>query len=204
MGDVLAVLLVLVLIAAAFVIAAWALAKRARQKLADALPKHADPMVDRGDGSDPHRLKPGDIVQLDGKDWVVRGTLAYDQDGYRWREHLLDASGLDNDLRRWLSVEDTEAGPELVLWDRLPASDLVPDESQVVHDGVTYRKDETGRAGFAATGTTGTAPAGTMEYADYLGTASSRLSFERWSSTGSWEVSIGQPVALTSLTILHG
>ena len=198
----LSVLLVLALVAAAFVLAAWALAKRARQRLADALPRHPDPMVDSTDGSDPHRLKPGDVVQLEGKDWVVRGTLAYDEDGYRWKEHLLDASGIGEELRRWLSVEDTESGTELVLWDRLRGSDLLPGGSEVVHEGVAYRKDETGRAGFSAVGTTGTAPAGTMEYADYRSPTSARLSFERW-GTGSWEVSTGVPVAATSITILH-
>jgi hypothetical protein len=201
-GYVLSVLIVLVLVAAAFVIAAWAMVKRARRRLADALPRHADPLTDQAGGADPHRLKPGDVVQMEGKDWVVRGSLSYDEDGYRWQEHLLDASGVGAELRRWLSVEDTEGGTELVLWDRLTGTDLQPGGTEVVHDGVTYRRDETGRAGFSAVGTTGTAPAGTMEYADYRG-AQARLSFERWSSSGSWEVSTGRPVAATSLTILH-
>jgi hypothetical protein len=44
--------------------------------------------------SDPRRLKPGDVVRISAEpgDWVVRGTLAFDEDGYRWKEHLLDGS----------------------------------------------------------------------------------------------------------------
>ena len=62
-------------------------------------------------------------------DWVVRGTLAFDEDGYRWKEHLLDGSTAAGERRHWLSVEEGESGLELVLWDRLPGSDLTPDSA---------------------------------------------------------------------------
>ena len=91
-----------------------------------------------------------------------------DEDGYRWKEHLLDGSTADGRARRWLSVEDGEGGLELALWDRVPGSDLTPDGKEVAHDGVAYRRDERGRARYASTGTTGAAESGTMEYADYL------------------------------------
>ena len=98
-----------------------------------------------------------------------------------------------------------EGGLELVLWDRIPGSDLTPDAAEVAHDGVAYRRDEKGRARYASTGTTGAPDAGTAEYADYLpaGGGERRLSFERWSPGGSWEVSTGRVVLAESLTILH-
>ena len=157
--------------------------------------------------SDPRRLKAGDVVRLSGEqgEWVVRGTLAFDEDGYRWKEHLLDGSTAAGDRRHWLSVEEGEGGLELVLWDRLPASDLTPDSAEVAHDGVAYRRDERGRARYASTGTTGAPESGTAEYADYLpaGGGERRLSFERYSAGGSWEVSTGRVVLAESLTILH-
>ena len=54
-------------------------------------------------------------------------------------------------------------------------------------------------------GTTGAPEAGTAEYADYLpaGGGDRRLSFERYSAGGSWEVSAGRVVLAESLTILH-
>ena len=75
----------------------------------------------------------------------------------------------------------------------------------MAHEGKAYRRDERGRARYSSTGTTGTAPSGEMEYADYLPSNSgpARLSFERFSAGGSWEVSLGHVVQLESLTILH-
>jgi hypothetical protein len=96
--------------------------------------------------SDPRRLKPGDVVRISAEpgDWVVRGTLAFDEDGYRWKEHLLDGSTAAGERRHWLSVEEGEGGLELVLWDRLPAP-TSPPTRRGRHDGVAYRRDERGR-----------------------------------------------------------
>ena len=113
------VLVGLVLVVGALVL--WALAQRARRKLEDELRSRMsgkDPLQHPGDGSDLARLRPGDVVQYDGKDWVVRGSLSYDEDGYRWQEHLIDASGVQGELRRWLSVEQAESGLEVLLWQR--------------------------------------------------------------------------------------
>ncbi|MFN2539609.1 MAG: DUF4178 domain-containing protein, partial [Mycobacteriales bacterium] len=94
------------------------------------------------------------------------------------------------------------AGLELVLWERRPGVTLEPDTT-VELEGTSYQKDESGSATFTATGTTGTAPSGTMRYVDYRGPSSTRLSFERWSGDGSWEVSTGEPVAAESMQVLH-
>ena len=181
-----------------------------RRKLEQGLAERArtvDPMADGPLVFDPRRLKPGDVVRLSSEpgDWVVRGTLAFEEDGYRWKEHLLDGSTAAGERRHWLSVEEGESGLELVLWDRLPGSDLTPDTVEVASDGVAYRRDERGRARYASTGTTGAPESGTAEYADYVPAAGGdrRLSFERYSTGGSWEVSTGRVVLAESLTILH-
>ena len=204
--TVVALLLVLVLIVVAVVVVVVLQRRRREQGLAERA-RTVDPMAPGPMVSDPRRLKPGDVVRISAEpgDWVVRGTLAFDEDGSRWKEHLLDGSTAAGERRHWLSVEEGEGGLELVLWDRLAGSDLTPDSAEVAHDGVAYRRDERGRARYASTGTTGAPDSGTAEYADYLPAAGgdARLSFERYASTGSWEVSAGRVVLAESVSILH-
>ena len=204
--ELLSVALIVVLLVA-LVLAAVILVQVLRRKRVEAGLREraysADPMAAGPGLSDPERIAPGDVITYDGREWVVRGTLAMDEDGYQWREHLLDASGLSGETRRWLSVEQAEGGVEIAVWDRVPGSTLTPDDAQVTHDGVTYRRDEQGSARFSAVGSTGTAQSGTMQYADYLGDGGALLSFERFSAAGSWEMSTGRTVAAESLTILH-
>jgi Domain of unknown function (DUF4178) len=206
-ATVLVLLVVLVLVAAAVGLLVVVMQRRRREQGLAERARTVDPMAAGPMVSDPRRLQPGDVVRLSAEpgDWVVRGTLAFDEDGYRWKEHLLDGSTAAGERRHWLSVEEGEGGLELVLWDRVPGSDLTPDAAEVAHDGVAYRRDERGRARYASTGTTGAPDAGTAEYADYLpaGGGERRLSFERWSTGGSWEVSTGRVVLAESLTILH-
>jgi hypothetical protein len=201
-------LLVALLLVAVAVVVLIAVLKR--RKLEQGLAERAtqvDPMAAGPLTSDPRRLKAGDVVRISGEagEWVVRGTLAFDEDGYRWKEHLLDGSTAEGDRRHWLSVEEDEGGLELVLWDRLAGSDLTPDSAEVAHGGTAYRRDERGRARYASTGTTGAPEAGEAEYADYLPAdgGGRRLSFERYSTSGSWEVSLGRVVLPEGLSILH-
>lgn len=204
---ILVLLVVLVLVATVVVVLVTVLQRRRRDRGLAERARTVDPMAPGPLTSDPRQLKPGDVVRLSGEpgEWVVRGTLAFEEDGYRWKEHLLDGSTAEGERRHWLSVEEGEGGLELVLWDRIPGSDLTPDRSEVAHGGVAYRRDEQGRARYASTGTTGAAEAGTAEYADYLPAAGGphRLSFERFSADGSWEVSAGRVVLLESVSILH-
>lgn len=165
-----------------------------------------DPLARGPQLSDPERIATGDVITLDGRDWVVRGTLAMDEDGYRWKEHLLDSSGVDGELRCWLSVERAEGGLEVTVWLRVPGAALTP-EPTLVHDGATWSRDEQGTARFTATGSTGTGTDGTMQYADYVmstgGHTGALLALERFSTTGSWETSTGRPVDPDAMTILH-
>lgn len=205
--TVLGLLAVLAVVAVAVVVLVIVTQRRRREQGLAERASTVDPMAHGPMVSDPRRLQAGDVVRLSAEpgDWVVRGTLAFDEDGYRWKEHLLDGSTAAGERRHWLSVEEGESGLELVLWDRIPGSDLTPDAAEVAFDGVAYRRDERGRARYASTGTTGAPESGTAEYADYLpaGGGERRLSFERWSSGGSWEVSTGRVVLAESLTILH-
>jgi len=200
-------LVVLLLVAAVVVVLVTVLRRRRRDKGLSERATQVDPMAPGPLVSDPRRLKAGDVVRLSGEagEWVVRGTLAFEEDGYRWKEHLLDGSTAEGERRHWLSVEEDEGGLELVLWDRVPGSDLTPDSAEVAHGGTAFRRDERGTARYASTGTTGAAESGTAEYADYLPTGGgiTRLSFERYSAGSSWEVSLGRVVLPESVSILH-
>ncbi len=165
------------------VLLAVLLYRRSQQQKRPAAPP-TDPLRRDARGIDPRRLGVGDIVNHAGRDWVVRGTIEFDQDGFRWHEHLLD----DASTRRWLSVEDNEE-LEIVLWEAATAPELEPGGQRVEHAGTEYTLDEHGRATFRAAGSTGTAPTGEVEYWDYTAGAR-RLSFERY-GTGSWEVGVG-------------
>lgn len=187
--------LLVLLVIAAVVIAIVLVARRRREETAakESAPA-ADPLRRDSRGIDPRKLKVGDVVHHEGHDYLVRGTIAFDEDGFQWQEHLIDdASG-----RRWLSVEEDEE-LELVMWDRITGVALTPGSDTVTHDGVEYRLDEHGHASYTSTGSTGTPASGRAEYFDYT-SDERRLSFERYTGD-TWEVSVGQPVNERSLDI---
>jgi hypothetical protein len=201
----LALLLVVVLVVALGLAAVVLVQVLRRRRLEKGLRERAhsdDPLARGPQLSDPERIATGDVVTVDGRDWVVRGTLAMDEDGYRWKEHLLDASGVDGELRCWLSVEQSEGGLEVAVWQRVPDATLTPEPS-LVHDGATWTRDEQGTARFTATGSTGTGTDGTMQYADYVGPAGALLALERFTADGSWETSTGRTLDPDDLSILH-
>lgn len=187
----LTVLLVLVVIAGIFVFLQ-------RARTAAPAPR-VDPLADYPEIYDPHKIGVGDIITYAGIDHVVRGTIVLDEEGYQWREHLLDGST----GRRWLTVEDDEGELEMTLWMRREGTGLEPGGDVVLDDRV-YRKIESGSARFTAEGTTGTAPSGSMDYADYAtADKTGLLGFERWAKTSSWEVSTGRAVTRGELTVIH-
>lgn len=141
-----------------------------------------------GAPSDARGLKPGDVVNHQGRDYIVEGTLRCEQGGYRWDEHRL----VDAGDTIWLSVEDDE-GLEIIIWDRRKGTGLEPGAQTVEVDGVSYELDERGKANFTSEGVTGMAPGGRLEYADYEA-GGKRLAFERGEGEDSWEVSVGETI----------
>ena len=193
-------LLVLLLLAAVAVAVVfyrrYTAAQGAQGRLAPSEPPR-DPLRTESVRSDPRRITVGDVIRFDGRDFIVRGTIRFDQDGSEWQEHFLD----DVEVKRWLSVEEDE-GLEVALWQSVKGAELEPGAKTVEHGGKTYELDEKGSARFTALGTTGTTPSGRVEYYDYEA-GDDLLAFERYGD-GGWEVSTGRVIGEFELDIYPG
>ncbi|MFQ6229699.1 DUF4178 domain-containing protein [Nocardia sp. NPDC002869] len=158
-----------------------------------------DPFADKDSDAlrgDPRALKAGDIVDIFGETYTVRGSLRLKEGGYQWSEHLLDtASG----TRKWLSVEE-DPDLELVLWTETPGVPAAGGE-EIEHDGKTFRLDESGRAQYVGEATTGLTPSGTVAYHDYAAADGTRLSFEDFGESGKKEAAIGQVLYRSAIMI---
>ncbi|MFC0507361.1 DUF4178 domain-containing protein [Micromonospora costi] len=132
-------------------------------------------------------IRPGDVVEIRGVPWPVRGTIRLHEAGWSWAEHLLD--DVDG-VRRWLSVEERR-DHEVVLWTAEPGATVTPGAPTIDLADHRYGWVESGQARYTATGTTGREPSGTMRYHDYQAPGGARLSFEAYGEAG-WEVARGE------------
>ncbi|MDC8980618.1 DUF4178 domain-containing protein [Mycobacterium marinum] len=145
----------------------------------------------------PRQLGPGAIVSYGGVDYVVRGSVTFREGPFVWWEHLLE--GGDEPI--WFGVEEDEGRLELAMWTKRTDLALQPSGVHVV-DGVTFREEERGRAGYTTEGTTGLPAGGDMDYVDYVSAdESALLGFERWAPDMPWEISTGKTVLTGELTV---
>jgi hypothetical protein len=190
----------LVLLVVALVVAGVALFLLVRKKNEPAVAAGpVDPFADKDSDAlrgDPRALKAGDIVDIFGETYTVRGSLRLKEGGYQWSEHLLDtASG----TRKWLSVEE-DPDLELVLWTETPGVPAAGGD-EIEYDGKTFRLDESGRAQYIGEATTGLTPSGTVAYHDYAAADGTRLSFEDFGESGKKEAAIGQVLYRSAIMI---
>jgi hypothetical protein len=132
----------------------------------------------------PRTLKPGDMVEVRGETFAVRGTLTLSQGGFSWTENFLDTG---TGRKAWVSVEE-DPDLEVVLWEEVTGVTATPGPETVEVDGRRYSSDEAGSARFTSAGTTGLTT-GNMSYHDYAA-GDARLSFEDFGS--GWECARGQ------------
>jgi hypothetical protein len=88
-------------------------------------------------------LKTGDVVTLDGKDFLCEGVIVYDEDGHRWvGGRLVDGSDV-----RWCVVGLERVGNEQVRLLEQDATEIAgyPPEALVLGD-VRYAMDKRGTA----------------------------------------------------------
>lgn len=146
---------------------------------------------------DVRRLAPGDVVNYELVDWIVERTMDFDQEGFRWVEHML--TDTESGRKLWLSVEDDD-GLEVAIYERIRNPDLIPDSRTLMHDGVTYERDERGTASFATRDESGPVDSGTVEYADYSD-GPRQLALERYGSAATWEASVGRVISEHELDV---
>jgi len=150
-------------------------------------------------------LRTGDIVQCDGRDWVVEDRLLYDEDGFQWLEYLLrdgpEARWLAVCEDDWLEVSWLEQGPPALL--RQLASAATPFPDQIHCEGLTYERREEGRASATSSARTMNRHLASCRFADYEAEGQRVLSVERWNDDET-EVTIGRRIDPAALALLPG
>lgn len=199
-GLVIVVVLLLIVVAVLVVV----LLRRRRTTAPTSAPAPQDPFRDTGEDvlrGDPRTLKAGDLVEIRGTTYTVRGSLHYTEQSWGWTEHLLDdASG---GRKLWLSVEE-DPDLELSLWHEVPSATVTPGPATIDFDGRRYTKDESGKAKFTSSGTTGLHGSGTAKYVDYESKDGALLSFESYAQAGEadkWEVGRGESLLRTEVRV---
>ena len=143
-------------------------------------------------------LQIGDIVQYEGRDWVVEGRLTFDDSGYTWMEYMLQ----DGDDLRWLSVEEDDRVE--VCWMKT-VTDLeisrTPPQT-ISHNGITYHRTNQGTAKMTRVGTTLNKQSQHCRYYDYDAPNNQVLAVETWNDDH--EVSVGQRINPRALMLLPG
>jgi len=128
-------------------------------------------------------LTTGDIVQHEGRDWVVEDRLLYDDDGFQWLEYLLR----DGTEGRWLSVCEDD-WLEVSWLEDVPAAELEGLTSDFPEHvrcrGQLYHLKETGRASVTAAARVMNRRLTGCRYGDYEGAEGRVLSLERWEEGG--------------------
>lgn len=195
-GLAIVLILLLVLAAVALVIGLVQRGRAKQQSTVPAAPK--DPFAtDDTDAvfGDPRALRAGDIVEIHGAPYTVRGTLRFDEGGWTWAEHLLDDA---RGTQVWLSVEED---PDLMLslWTPLD-SELEPGPKHLELEGRRYKLDESGKAKFRSEATTGLSEQGEARYYDYEAEDGSLLSFESYGDAD-WEATTGESINQQSIRI---
>lgn len=152
----------------------------------------------------------GDIVQLDGRDWVVEDCLRYEETDFQWLEYLLR----DGAEGRWLCVEEDdwlvvswlEPAPAALTRQLQTLDDPLPDTLE--WEGIRYELRERGRALLTASARSLNRRVGRCRYGDYEGPGQRVLSVEVWDEAeadpADLEVTLGRRVDPALLALLPG
>ncbi|HTE50486.1 MAG TPA: DUF4178 domain-containing protein [Kofleriaceae bacterium] len=101
-------------------------------------------------------MRPGDVVQQGGRDWVVEGVLHYDEDGHRW----IAGRMIDVQDTRWLVVGMDRVGSTSVRVmqhdDQVDVGGYPPEAIET--DGKRYRLERRGTATIKLVGDPGAIP----------------------------------------------
>ncbi|MDA3648521.1 DUF4178 domain-containing protein [Saccharopolyspora indica] len=193
MNGLVTALIIVVIVLIIVAVVAVVMGMRAKRAASQPQPQPpADPFHTGDQDSlrgDPRALKAGDIVEVRGRSFTVRGTLRLSEGGWTWSEHLLDdAKG----TQVWLAVEED---PDLILSLWTPVDDAgEPGPKTITFGGRTYHSEESGGADFRSEATTGLAERGTVRYHDYESSDGALLGFESYGGAD-WEASTGEALS---------
>jgi hypothetical protein len=156
-------------------------------------------------------LRVGDIVQLDGRDWVVEDRLRYEESGAQWLEYLLrdgaDARWLCVEEDDWLEVSWLEPAPAELVRQVLEGGN--PRPKTLTWDGIAYGLRGRGRASLTSSARTLNRRVGWCHYGDYEGAEGRVLSVEIWGQGDTTnpediEVTLGRRVKPELVGLLPG
>lgn len=192
MNGLTATLIVVIIVLIVVAVVAVIMGVRAKRGAAKPEARPTDPFHTGDQDSlrgDPRALKAGDIVEVRGRSFTVRGTLRLSEGGWTWSEHLLDDA---KDTQVWLAVEED---PDLILslWTPVVGAGE-PGPKTIDFAGRTYHSEESGTAEFRSEATTGLAGQGTVRYYDYEASDGSKLGFESYGGAD-WEASTGEELS---------
>lgn len=163
-----------------------------------------EPVAERGVDD----LRAGDVVQHEGKDYLVEGLLRYDEDGHDW----IAARLVDGDDERWLVVGMERVGAAALrlcqLDGELEVSGYPPELLTVA--GHRYKLEKRGTATVAASGEAGVAearsqPPGSVlrcRWWRYEAPGDRCLIVEQWG--GEFRTLRGATVAASDLDVMPG
>ena len=158
----------------------------------------------QGAGRSLFDLRTGDIVQFEGRDWVVEDRLIYDEDDFQWLEYLLrdgpDSRWLAVCEDDWLEVSWLEQGPA-EFSQQLSGSGDFP--KRIEWGGISYRLKEKGRATATASSRTMNRHLAQCRYADYEAPEQRVLSLESW-SPGDLQLTVGRKIDPAAQQLLPG
>lgn len=125
-------------------VAAVGIAAGDRKKQLAAPGQKALPAADRGLERTVREVRVGDVLTIDGRDFLCEGSISYDEDGHRWRAGRL----VDGKDVRWLvaGIERTAAASTRLLTqdDSMPITGYPPEA--IVLGDVRYVLDKRGTA----------------------------------------------------------
>jgi hypothetical protein len=178
------VLMLLVVVGGAATIGGVMYAGERRKRLGagggtKALPAGDSPVIERTI----RNLRVGDVLTLDGRDFLVEGTIGYDEDGHRWT----GARVVDGSDQRWIivGIERVGASPvRLLTYDTENEVTGYPPETIVIGEQ-RYALDKRGTATCKLAGDVGTLGAGPDKVARcrwwlYNGAGDDTLVLEQW------------------------
>lgn len=151
-------------------------------------------------------LRVGDVLVIDGKDFLVEGVIGYDEDGHRW----MGARVVDGKDVRWaiVGVERTGAQPVRLLTQDTdnPVSGFPPEV--LVIGELRYKLDKRGTATCKMTGDLGALTPANKDAVDrcrwwlYGAAGDDTLVLEQWS--GEYRVLRGKKVASDTIDLIPG